>query len=102
MPPPSVTTARIMSRSAGSAAADGPGGGPGGGGPAGVASCPASSDGVTAVPRATVAETSAIVSGLTSTRPCPIASAAFSVSSAGAGTEPPKDGTGSVQRDPTP
>src|SRR5207249_2882200 len=86
--------ARIMSRSAGSTAA----GGPAGRAPVGVAGLPASSVGVTGPPRATAAATSASASGLTCTRPCPIASAAFSVWSAGGGTEPPSDGTGGQQR----
>ena len=93
---PSVTTARIMSRSAGSTAA----GGPAGAGPA--AGAPATSDGTTGPPLATCAEISAIVSGLTSTRPWPIASAAFSVSSLGTGTDPPNELAVSFQSVPTP
>src|SRR5262249_41775436 len=73
-----------------------------GGGVFGSAGVPASSCGVTAEPRCRPAATSAMASGLTSTLPCPIASAASSTVPAGGGTEPENDGTGSRQPAPIP
>src|SRR5262249_12489922 len=94
---PSVTVARAKVRTAATAAGLSAGGGLFA--PAGV---PASSCGGTTEPCCNAAATNAMASGLTSTLPWPIASAASSPGPSGAGSEPENDGTGSCQPAPMP
>ena len=94
---PWVTTARMRPRSAPAAR-----GSSGRGAGAGAAGGAATSRGARQAPLSTAAATVAICRGLTDTRPCPIAAAASSVVSAGAGKRPRTAGIPGARSAPKP